>query len=319
MEKLTDDLANKALEIINEVESLGGMSSAVEKGIPKLRIEQVAAKRQAAIDSGEQVIVGVNKFRLPKEEKIDVLQIDNTVVREQQIKRLEEVIAKRDAAKAESCLEDLTKAASGEHGGNLLELAVNAARARCSVGEISNALEKVYGRFQLNDSLVSGVYSSSHPQKDLIHRIQGLADQFLKDEGRRPRILVAKMGQDGHDRGAKVIATGFADLGWDVDVSPLFQTPSEVARQAIDADVHAVGVSSQAAGHKTLVPELVEELKKQGAEDIVVVVGGVIPPGDYDFLYQHGVSCIFGPGTRIPDAAEKVIKSIKKQHPHPQQ
>jgi len=314
MEKLTDDLANKALEIINEVESMGGMSSAVEKGFPKLRIEQVAAKRQAAIDSGEQVIVGVNKFRLAKEEKIDVRQIDNTIVRETQIQKLEQIFAGRDKAKAEQCLANLTKAAAGEHSGNLLELAVEAARARCSVGEISDALEKVFGRFQLNDSLVSGVYAASHPQQDLIHRIQGLSEQFLKDEGRRPRILVAKMGQDGHDRGAKVIATGFADLGWDVDVGPLFQTPAEVARQAIDADVHAVGISSQAAGHKTLVPDLVAELKKQGAEDVVVVVGGVIPPDDYDFLYQSGVSCIFGPGTRIPDAAEQVISSIKKKH-----
>jgi len=290
--------------------ALGGMALAVEKGIPKLKIEEVAAKKQAAIDSGEQIIVGVNKFRLENEEPIDVRSIDNTAVRDSQIKRLELMFKTRDSVKAKNALDALEHAArTGE--GNLLDLSIKASRLRCSVGEISAALEKVYGRFQLHDSMISGTYAKTYSNKNVIDKVISRVKQFAVDQGRRPRILVAKMGQDGHDRGAKVIATGFADLGFDVDIGPLFQTPAEVARQAVDADVHAVGVSSQAAGHKTLIPELAAELKKAGAGGVTIVCGGVIPPSDYEFLYKTGVSAIFGPGTRIPDAAIKVLDTIE--------
>jgi len=310
METLTDDLVKSARKIIDEIEELGGMAPAVEKGVPKLRIEEAAARKQAAIDSGEQVIVGVNKFRLEHEEPLQVLAIDNTAVRDSQIKRLETVFKNRDNDKAKEALAALENAARTGQG-NLLDLAIKAARLRCSVGEISDALEKVYGRFQLNDSMITGIYAKTHANKNVIDQVRKRVDQFAHEQGRRPRILVAKMGQDGHDRGAKVIATGFADLGFDVDIGPLFQTPEEVARQAIDADVHVVGVSSQAAGHKTLIPELVAELKKAGADDVTIVCGGVIPPADYDFLFKAGVAAVFGPGTKITDAAGKVLDSIE--------
>ncbi|KAI9033124.1 vitamin B12-dependent enzyme [Hyaloraphidium curvatum] len=309
MESLTNEIYNSALDIIKECEEVGGMAKAVTAGWPKLKIEESAAKRQARIDSGAEVIVGVNKYRLKKEDPIDVLVIDNTQVREGQIARLKKIRASRDNDKVNTILQELTKAAgSGE--GNLLALSIEAARARATVGEISDALEKVYGRHALTTRMVSGAYRAEYGKTDEISETLKVVDSFIEKEGRRPRILVAKMGQDGHDRGAKVIATGFADLGFDVDVGPLFQTPAEVARQAVDADVHVVGISSQAAGHKTLVPQLVAELKKLGAGDMVVVAGGVIPPQDYQFLYDSGCSLIFGPGTRVPIAAQEVCKKI---------
>eukprot|EP00003_Mantamonas_plastica_P027877 TRINITY_DN610_c0_g1_i1.p2 TRINITY_DN610_c0_g1~~TRINITY_DN610_c0_g1_i1.p2 ORF type:complete len:372 (-),score=141.38 TRINITY_DN610_c0_g1_i1:122-1237(-) len=312
MESLTKDLHDKALEIITEIEEMGGMSKAVASGMPKLRIEESAARKQARIDSGNDVIVGVNKYKLDKEDPIDVLAIDNSAVLKQQVERLNQIRATRDNGQVEKTLKDITDAANSGKG-NLLDLAVKASRARATVGEISNAMEAAWGRYQPTGDLVSGVYSSEYQDDEdsefanTMTRVQAFEDTH----GRRPRILVAKMGQDGHDRGAKVIATGFADLGFDVDVGPLFQTPEEVARQAIDADVHVVGVSSQAAGHKTLVPQLVAALEKEGAKDVVVVCGGVIPHQDYQFLYDAGVSCIFGPGTRLPAAAREVIECIK--------
>nr|XP_009860352.1 methylmalonyl-CoA mutase, mitochondrial-like [Ciona intestinalis] len=310
MENLTDDIYEAALNVINEIEELGGMAQAVGDGIPKLRIEECAARRQARIDSGNEVIVGVNHYRLAKEEPLDVLAIDNTSVREGQIQKIKDVRAKRDERKATECLEALEEAARGS--GNLLEHAVNCSRARCTVGEISSAMESVFGRHLAVDRLVSGAYRNEFGDSDEISTALKRVEKFHESDGRRPRILVAKMGQDGHDRGAKVIATGFADLGFDVDVGPLFQTPTEVAQQAIDDDVHCVGVSSLAAGHKTLVPELIEELENHGRPDILVVAGGVIPPQDYDFLYEAGVACIFGPGTRLPLAAVEVVDLIEK-------
>eukprot|EP00002_Diphylleia_rotans_P029035 TRINITY_DN587_c0_g1_i3.p1 TRINITY_DN587_c0_g1~~TRINITY_DN587_c0_g1_i3.p1 ORF type:complete len:750 (+),score=213.58 TRINITY_DN587_c0_g1_i3:48-2297(+) len=311
MEKLTNDLVEKARGIIHEVEALGGMSKAIVSGMPKLRIEESAAKKQARIDSNKDVIVGVNKYRLEKEDQVPVLVIDNTQVRKQQIDRLEQIRTTRDATKAQAALDALTESAKTGQG-NLLELAINAARARCSVGEISYALEKVWGRHVPKDALVSGAYTSSYDGADAISRVNNRVKAFVTKAGRRPRILVAKMGQDGHDRGAKVIASGFSDLGYDVDIGPLFQNPSEVARQAIDADVHVIGVSSQAAGHRTLIPALISELKKQGGSHIMVIAGGVIPPQDYAFLYESGVKLVFGPGTKIPDAAEKVLDEVEK-------
>ncbi|KAI8827782.1 methylmalonyl-CoA mutase-domain-containing protein [Chytriomyces cf. hyalinus JEL632] len=309
MEALTNELYDSALKIIDEVEAMGGMAKAVDSGMPKLKIEESAAKRQARIDSGKEVIVGVNKYRLKEEEKIDVLAIDNTSVREQQVAKIQALKAARDEKVAQKCLDALTHCA--EHSdGNLLALAIDASRARCTVGEISDALEKIWGRHNPTIRVVSGAYKSEYGDTDEILETLRVVNEFASKAGRRPRILVAKMGQDGHDRGAKVIASGFADLGFDVDIGPLFQTPAEVARQAVDADVHVVGISSQAAGHKTLVPQLVAELKKVGAEDKLVVVGGVIPAQDYDFLYQAGVSCIFGPGTKIPLAAREVVSKI---------
>eukprot|EP01088_Endostelium_zonatum_P013609 TRINITY_DN2831_c0_g4_i1.p1 TRINITY_DN2831_c0_g4~~TRINITY_DN2831_c0_g4_i1.p1 ORF type:complete len:766 (+),score=198.02 TRINITY_DN2831_c0_g4_i1:14-2311(+) len=313
MESLTQELEQRAEKIISEVEALGGMAKAVESGMPKLRIEEAAARKQAEIDSGRTVIVGVNKFKLENEPPIEVRAIDNSAVRNAQVGKLNQIKKTRDEQKAQDIINKITQAASSESGAdNLLALAVDAARARCTVGEISDALEKAYGRFQLNDSMVQGMYKATYGESVDIDKVVENVKQFETNKGRRPRILVAKMGQDGHDRGAKVIATGFADLGFDVDVGPLFQTPSEVADQAVDADVHAVGISTQAAGHKTLVPQLVEELKKKGAGNVVVVVGGVIPPQDYEGLEQVGVKCIFGPGTKIPDAAYKVLKAIEK-------
>ncbi|MDG2500820.1 MAG: methylmalonyl-CoA mutase family protein, partial [Porticoccaceae bacterium] len=309
VESLTDELVRAAREIIHEVEELGGMTKAVETGMPKLRIEEAAALRQARIDRGEEVIVGVNKYQLEVEPEVDVLDIDNSAVREAQVARLEQVRSARDAAACEQALGALTEAAkSGE--GNLLALAVNAARARATVGEISDALESEWGRHKATQRSISGVYSSAYQDDEGFMSIKNKVEAFADNHGRRPRMLVVKMGQDGHDRGAKVIATAFADLGFDVDVGPMFQTPEEAAQQAIENDVHIVGVSSQAAGHKTLVPQLIASLKEQGAEDIVVICGGVIPPKDYDQLRADGVAAIFGPGTNIPVAAEEVLGLI---------
>ncbi|KAG5441075.1 Methylmalonyl-CoA mutase, mitochondrial [Clonorchis sinensis] len=314
MESLTDEIEEAALKEITEIESMGGMAKAIEAGIPKLRIEECAAKRQAAIDCGQETIVGVNKYRLEQEERVEVLVVDNTKVRESQIAKLKQLRAERDNSKVETCLAAITSAcASDDRSHNLLALSIEAARARCTVGEITDAMSKVYGRHKAADRLVSGAYRSQFSKSDELQSVMKAVEDFAAHEGRRPRILVAKLGQDGHDRGGKVIATGFSDLGFDVDVGPLFSTPSEAAQQAVDADVHVVGVSSLAAGHKTLVPELVKELSKLGGKDIVVVVGGVIPPQDYEFLLENGVACVFGPGTRIPEAAVQVLDAIKKQ------
>ncbi|HHQ14668.1 MAG TPA: methylmalonyl-CoA mutase, partial [Chromatiales bacterium] len=312
VESLTASLATEARKLIDEVEALGGMTKAVESGMPKLRIEQAAALRQARIDRGEEVIVGVNKFQRDDEPEVDVLDIDNTAVREAQIQRLTEVRNSRDQAACDAALNALTEAASSGKG-NLLELAVDAARARASVGEISDALEKVYGRHRAVIQSISGVYGSAYEGDEHFSSIQKKVEDFAREEGRRPRMLVVKLGQDGHDRGAKVIATAFADIGFDVDIGPLFQTPDEAARHAVENDVHVVGVSSQAAGHKTLVPQLIEALKNQGAGNILVVCGGVIPPKDHDALRAAGVAAVFGPGTNIPAAAEQVIDLIREQ------
>ncbi len=316
VEQLTNDLAQRAWELISEVEELGGMAKAIETGLPKLRIEEAAARRQARIDSGKDVIVGVNAYLSDEKQEIDILEVDNQKVRLSQIERLKQLRSERDDLKVKKALADLEACAkTGE--GNLLELAVVAARLRASLGEISTALENVYGRYKAQIRAVSGIYSSEVKQdQDFINACR-LADEFASREGRRPRIMVAKLGQDGHDRGAKVIATSFADMGFDVDIGPLFQTPEEAALMAIDSDVHVVGVSSQAAGHKTLIPLLIQELRKQQADDIIVVAGGVIPPKDYDFLYENGVKEIFGPGTNIVDAAKKNIARIREAHPDP--
>ena len=311
VEKLTADLAEEAWKLIEEVDEMGGMTKAVASGMPKLRIEEAAARYQAAVDRGEEVIVGVNKFRLEKEEPIDILDVDNVKVRDSQIARLEKIRAERDQAACHKALEALEEAAkSGE--GNLLALAVDAARARASVGEISMAMEKAFGRHKAEVKTLAGVYGSAYEGDEGFAQIQKDVDAFAEEEGRRPRMLVVKMGQDGHDRGAKVIATAFADIGFDVDVGPLFQTPDEAAQDAVDNDVHVIGVSSQAAGHKTLAPQLVEALKKHGAGDILVVCGGVIPQQDYDFLKKAGVAAIFGPGTNIPEAAKNILNLVRK-------
>jgi len=319
VEKLTQDIMQKAWEHIEEIESLGGMSKAIETGIPKMRIEEAAARRQARIDSGKEIIVGVNKYKLEHEDPIEILEVDNAAVREQQIKRLGKLKAERDNDKVQKSLKALTDAAKKGIGDkvsglglsdNLLALSIEAARNRATLGEISMALEEVYGRHKATIRSISGVYSSEFSGKNEIEEVRKMTDEFAEKEGRRPRILVAKMGQDGHDRGAKVISTAFADLGFDVDIGPLFQTPDETARQAVENDVHIVGVSSLAAGHKTLIPELAMELKKLGREDIMIVVGGVIPPQDYQFLYDNGASFIFGPGTVIPVAAKKVLEMM---------
>ena len=309
MESLTQDIADKAWELIEEVEQAGGMAKAIETGMPKLRIEEAAAKKQARIDRGEDVIVGVNKYRRDEQDAVEILDIDNQAVREAQLKRLAAVRESRDEAVVEAILEDIYQcAASGK--GNLLELAIEATRRRATVGEISFAMEREFGRFNAQAQTVSGVYGSAFAQDENWQGISKDIDDFVAAHGRRPRMLVCKMGQDGHDRGAKVVATAFADVGFDIDLSPMFSTPEEVARQAIENDVHVVGASSLAAGHKTLVPQLVEELKKQGAEDIVVIAGGVIPRQDYDFLYEAGVKCIFGPGTPIPVCARDVLDAV---------
>jgi methylmalonyl-CoA mutase len=312
LESLTDKLARRAWSHIQEVEALGGMAKAIEAGLPKLRIEEAAARRQAHIDSGQETIVGVNKYRLPSEPPLEILEVDNTAVRQAQIERLKKLRAERDEARTQAALNALTRVAeTGE--GNLLEAAIEAARARATLGEISMAMERVFGRYKATIRAISGIYSSEYSDAEQINRVRALADAFAHEEGRRPRILVAKIGQDGHDRGAKVVATAFADMGFDVDIGSLFQTPEEVARQAVENDVHVVGISSLAAGHKTLLPQLVEELRKLGREDIVVIIGGVIPAQDYAFLREHGAALIFGPGTIIPIAAEKLLNELRRR------
>ena len=310
MEKLTQDMADKAWEIIQEVESMGGMTKAVESGWAKLKIEAAAAEKQARIDSGKDVIVGVNKYKLAKEDSIDILEVDNNKVRESQITRLKNVKSRRDDRQVTTALEALTNAAQS-NSGNLLDLAIKAIRLRATVGEVSDALEKVYGRHRADTQKVTGVYAAAYDSAEGWEKLKEEINTFASEQGRRPRVMIAKLGQDGHDRGAKVVATAFADLGFDVDMGPLFQTPEECARQAIENDVHAVGISTLAAGHKTLVPAIIEELKKQGANDIIVFVGGVIPRQDYDFLYEAGVKGIYGPGTPIPASAKDVLEQIK--------
>lgn len=315
VEMLTAELARRAWAHIEEVEGLGGMAKALQTGLPKMRIEEAAARRQAHIDSGQETVVGLNKYRLDEEAPLDILEVDNTAVRAAQIARLQELRAGRDETTVAAALQALTEAADSGSG-NLLELAVNAARARASLGEISDALEKVWGRHQAVTRSIAGVYRAEYGEMDAIAAVRRMADAFEQEEGRRPRIMVAKIGQDGHDRGAKVVATAFADLGFDVDIGPLFQTPAEVARQAMENDVHVVGISSLAAGHKTLLPQLVAELAALGREDIMVVIGGVIPAQDYQYLYDHGAAAIFGPGTVIPIAAQKVLTELRAQLGH---
>ncbi|MGA7477875.1 MAG: methylmalonyl-CoA mutase [Azonexus sp.] len=311
MEKLTQDMADKAWGIIEEIEAMGGMTKAVESGWAKMQIETCAADKQARIDSGKDVIVGVNKYKLAKQDAIDILDIDNHAVRDSQIARLKNIRASRDTAAVLAALEALTAAAESGNG-NLLDLTVKAMRLRATVGEVSDALEKVFGRFRANNQTISGVYGGVVEGQESWEAIKADIARFADEEGRRPRIMIAKLGQDGHDRGAKVVATAFADLGFDIDMGPLFQTPEEAARQAIENDVHAIGVSSLAAGHKTLLPELVKSLQAQGADDIIVFAGGVIPAQDYDYLYNAGARAIFGPGTRIEDSARKVLEEIRK-------
>ena len=310
VEKLTADLADAAWKLIEEVDEMGGMTKAVASGMPKLRIEETAARRQADIDRGDQVIVGVNKYRLEKEDEIDILDVDNVAVREAQIARLENIRRTRDQAKCEAALAELSRRAA--EGGNLLEAAVEAARARASVGEISMAMENEFGRHRAEVKTLAGVYGAAYEGDEDFAAIQKSVENFAEEEGRRPRMLVVKMGQDGHDRGAKVIATAFADIGFDVDVGPLFQTPEEAAQDAIDNDVHVIGISSQAAGHKTLAPRLIEVLRGRDAGDILVICGGVIPQQDYDFLKSAGVKAIFGPGTNIPNAAQEILDLIRE-------
>lgn len=309
MEFLTHEIAHKAWTLIEEVEALGGMAKAIETGVPKMRIEEASARKQARIDSGKDKIIGVNVFRLEKEDPIEILEVDNSAVRESQIIRLQKLKKERNQEEVQETLDALTVSAqTGE--GNLLALSIDAARKRATLGEISFALEKVYGRYKAVIRSISGIYSSESGDSENFKTARELADKFSAMEGRRPRIMIAKMGQDGHDRGAKVVATGYADIGFDVDIGPLFQTPAEAAKQAVENDVHILGVSSLAAGHKTLVPQVIEELKKLGREDILVIVGGVIPPQDYDFLYQSGAVAIFGPGTVISDAATKLLEIL---------
>jgi len=306
VESLTNDIAQSAWKLIEEVEELGGMTKAIEAGIPKLRIEEAAARKQARIDSSQDIIVGVNKFRLEKEDPLHILDVDNQMVRRQQVERLGQIKASRDTQKVKECLDQLIATAkSGE--GNLLELAVDAARNRATLGEISDALETVFGRYKAQIKSFSGVYSKEIKNDESFEKAKQKADEFAKIEGRRPRIMIAKMGQDGHDRGAKVVATGYADVGFDVDIGPLFQTPAEAAKQAVENDVHILGVSSLAAGHKTLVPQVIEELKKYGREDIMVIVGGVIPAQDYQYLFDAGAVAVFGPGTKISEAAITIL------------
>ncbi|MFI3298649.1 MAG: methylmalonyl-CoA mutase [Rikenellaceae bacterium] len=309
IESLTHEIAHKAWSLIEEVEKLGGMAAAIETGIPKMRIEEAAARTQAKIDSGEQTIVGINKYRLAKEDALDILDVDNTAVRISQIERLNDLRANRDEAAVKAALEAITECVkSGE--GNLLALAVEAAKLRASLGEISDACEVIVGRYKATIRTISGVYSSEVKNSDKFAEAQKLASDFAEKNGRQPRIMIAKLGQDGHDRGAKVVSTGYADIGFDVDMGPLFQTPEEAARQAVENDVHVVGVSSLAAGHKTLVPQIVGELKKLGREDIMVIVGGVIPAQDYGVLYESGAAAIFGPGTSVTDAAIKILELL---------
>ena len=309
VESLTDQIAQSAWKLIEEVEELGGMTKAIEAGIPKLRIEEAAARKQARIDSGQDIIVGVNKYRLDKEDPLQILDVDNQMVRKQQLEQLDKIKATRNTAKVEESLQKLIACAkTGE--GNLLEIAVEAARHRTTLGEISDALETVFGRYKAQIKSFSGVYSKEIKDDKSFEQAKQLANIFAKQEGRRPRIMIAKMGQDGHDRGAKVVATGYADVGFDVDIGPLFQTPAEAAKQAVENDVHILGVSSLAAGHKTLVPQVIEELKKYGREDIMVIVGGVIPAQDYQYLFDAGAVAVFGPGTKISEAAIKILEIL---------
>ena len=314
VEYLTDSLIKKGWEHILEIESLGGMTKAIEAGIPKMRIEEAAARRQARIDSGLETIVGNNKYRLDKEDPIEILEVDNTAVRLSQIKRLNEIKRTRNNKEVQQALSAITKCAETREG-NLLDLAVNAARKRATLGEISDAIEKVSGRYKATTRTISGVYSSEYKgsENQMLNKARELTNQFAENEGRRPRILIAKIGQDGHDRGAKVVATAYADMGFDVDVGPLFQTPEETAKQAVENDVHVVGMSSLAAGHKTLLPQLIDELKKLGREDIIVIIGGVIPSQDYEYLYEKGAAAIFGPGTKIPEAGIQVMKIVNER------
>ena len=309
VESLTNEIAHKAWDMIQEIEQLGGMAKAIETGIPKMRIEEAAARKQARIDSHKDTIVGVNKYRLEKEDPIETLEVDNDAVREAQIKRLQKLKAERNEEDVKDALNAITKACETKKG-NLLELAIEAAKKRASLGEISDAMEKTYGRYKADIKAISGVYSSESRGDDSFKKACELADKFAESEGRRPRIMIVKLGQDGHDRGAKVVSTGYADIGFDVDIGPLFQTPEEAAKQAVENDVHILGVSSLAAGHKTLVPQVIEELKKLGREDIMVIVGGVIPPQDYDFLYKAGVLAIFGPGSVISDSGIKLLEIL---------
>jgi methylmalonyl-CoA mutase len=316
VESLTDELAKEARKLIDEVEEMGGMTRAVETGMPKMRIEEASVQHQARVDRGEETIVGVNKYQLAEEPSIDILNIDNAAVREAQIRRLSVVRNNRDEADCSKALDALTQAAEKETG-NLLALAVDAARARATIGEISDALEKVYGRHRAVTHSIAGVYGAAYESDDQFASIRQEVVEFAEAEGRRPRMLVCKLGQDGHDRGAKVIATAFADIGFDVDIGPLFQTPEEAVREAIENDVHVIGISSQAAGHKTLVPQVIEGLKQEGADDIIVICGGVIPPQDYDEMLAYGVSAIFGPGTNILEAAHEVLGIIQKRRHKP--
>ncbi|MBN1299860.1 MAG: methylmalonyl-CoA mutase [Melioribacteraceae bacterium] len=314
VEYLTDALMKKGWKHILEIESYGGMTKAIEAGIPKMRIEEAAARRQARIDSGKEIILGVNKFKPDKEDPIEILEVDNTAVRQSQIKRINRVKSERDDTLVQKTLNDITKCA--ESGvGNLLDLSIKAARARATLGEISDAIEKVSGRYKAVTRTISGIYSSEYKNEDdqLLEKVRRMTDEFAEKEGRRPRIMIAKMGQDGHDRGAKVVATAYADMGFDVDVGPLFQTPEETAKQAVENDVHVVGMSSLAAGHKTLLPQLYNELQKLGREDIIIIAGGVIPVQDYEYLYEHGASAIFGPGTKIPEAGIKIMEEINRR------
>ena len=311
MEKLTQDMADAAWKIIEEVDAMGGMTAAVDSGWAKLKIEASAAEKQARIDSGKDVIVGVNKYKLAKEDPIEILEVDNHAVRDQQIARLNTIKAKRDAAAVANALSALTEAAKNGTG-NLLDLSIQAIRLRATVGEVSDALEVAFGRHRADTQKVTGVYAAAYDSAEGWAKLQGEIQEFAEAQGRRPRVMIAKLGQDGHDRGAKVVATAYADLGFDVDMGPLFQTPEECARQAIENDVHAVGVSTLAAGHKTLVPAIIAALKEQGANDIIVFVGGVIPQQDYEYLYEAGVKGIYGPGTPIPASAKDVLEQIRK-------
>jgi methylmalonyl-CoA mutase len=309
VESLTHDIAHRAWELIQEIEELGGMAKAIETGIPKLRIEEAAARKQARIDSGLDAIVGINKYRLDKEAPIEILDVDNTMVRESQVARLQELRNHRNEAKVQESLEAITKAVETKSG-NLLELAVTAAQNRATLGEISDACEKIVGRYKAVIRMNTGVYSSEVKNDETFARAKELVTEFAQKEGRQPRIMIAKLGQDGHDRGAKVVATGYADVGFDVDMGPLFQTPAEAAKQAVENDVHVVGVSSLAAGHKTLVPQIIEELQRLGRPDIMVIVGGVIPAQDYQTLYDAGAMAVFGPGTSVSLASIKIVELL---------
>ncbi|MCK5279728.1 MAG: cobalamin-dependent protein, partial [Cyclobacteriaceae bacterium] len=312
VEKLTHELAHKAWELIEEVEELGGMAKAIETGLPKMRIEEAAARKQARIDSGRDVIIGVNKYQTDEKTEIELLEVDNTTVRQAQLERLAKLKKDRNNDEVQAALKAITLCAGGGEG-NLLDLAVDAARKRATLGEISDAMEEIFGRHTATIRSISGVYSAEASSDENFEEAKSLADKFAEVEGRRPRIMVAKMGQDGHDRGAKVVSTAYADMGFDVDIGPLFQTPEESAKQAVENDVHVVGMSSLAAGHKTLLPKLIEELKKLDREDIIVIIGGVIPAQDYDYLYEQGASAIFGPGTKIPEAGIKLMELVNER------